>query len=149
MLVALAVFSTAVTIVTDVFLMSTKAQQKILATQRLQADARFVLETMTRETRMGSKISVTPDYTQLSLFDSDGEQIIFSFQENKVKVTKGKLGSADITPTDIKVTQLKFHILPNYQPARVTILLVTEMEEPPPGINPQVVLQTTVSGRNF
>lgn len=146
-LVALAVFSTAVTIVTDVFLMSAKAQRKILATQRLQADARFVLETMAREARMGTGVT-SPNEGQLILKDNEGKQIIFSLWGTKIQVTKENL-MADITPTDIKVTQLKFNILSNRQPARVTILLVTEMEEPPLGINPQVVLQTTVSGRNF
>lgn len=99
-LMVLGIFSTALLMVVNIFVTSTRLQQRTLTAQRLSADARFTLETMARAIRSGTvdydfyhartpyvsteyEMKITdPSYPLhvLSVIDPDGNRTIFRRQ---------------------------------------------------------------------
>ncbi|MDD5043130.1 MAG: prepilin-type N-terminal cleavage/methylation domain-containing protein [Patescibacteria group bacterium] len=129
MLVTLAIFSTALVIISNIFVLAGRAQNKSAEIEKVQSDARLAMEMMTREIRAG-KIDyghylngVIGDETgELALRDSEGRAIVFyagvcfnDTQKNCLKVSiDGQ--AADVTSRGSKLLDLKFYIRPQSDP---------------------------------
>jgi prepilin-type N-terminal cleavage/methylation domain-containing protein len=139
LLVVMSIFSTVVLMASDIFLMSDRAERKVFASERIQADARFTMEAIVREIRTG-----TLDYSyysgrgtpigtpdgELALIESDGTPIKFKVSDDTnanlcanaqsapcLLVTVGANATpAAITPQDEAVRTVKFYISPTSDP---------------------------------
>ena len=83
-LVSLAIFTSALVMISGIFVFSTRAQQKTAVIERVQGDARYAMEAMVREIRAGSidyarynnAITIVPEEV-LYLKSSAGEELTF------------------------------------------------------------------------
>lgn len=138
MMVVLAIFSVATVTIVDIFMMAGRAQRRTLAVERIQSDARYSMEAMSREIRMDSidydwyasagGISVPED--KLALRDADNNSIIFEKSGPNYPCPSGT-GScllvsldggnawASITSSSNTVLDLKFYIDPLVDPFTV------------------------------
>jgi prepilin-type N-terminal cleavage/methylation domain-containing protein len=138
MLVVLTIFSMVVVAATDIFILSSRSQRKVFGLERVQADARFTMESIVREVRTGmvdrewyasrGAPPGGPDDT-LALIDATGTSIVFkesdaSDEEYCPDVTSRPCllvsldGSvpASITPVGVRVRSLGFYIMPAEDP---------------------------------
>lgn len=136
LLVVLGIFSTVVASATDIFMMASRAQRKVFALERTQADARFTMEAIAREVRTGS---VDYDYygdgltesgavEVLALVDSVGKRIRFYKSSDAadcadaastpcLMVTIDGGGTAPLTPKGVKVFNVAFFVSPSSDPS--------------------------------
>src|SRR3989339_895597 len=135
MLVALAIFSTVVTITTDIFFSYQRTQRKTEELQKVVSTARFVSEAIVREVKEGtidygytnyvrSGDALSNPQTVLALKDAEGRQVIFS-QSGQNGCPEGSdpciiltrdSGSESITPRGVRVNSLQFYISPAQDP---------------------------------
>ncbi len=154
LLVALGIFSMVVTAASDIFLMTSRAQRKIFAMERAQADARLALEAMIREVRSdridyasyAGGVPVPSDI--LYLRDSRGESIDFRISRTEAEndlcadaasrpCALVKVGSGDIaaiTPRGVRVLQLKFLISPTVDPMAIDAATGTYLSDLQPRV---------------
>jgi len=179
LLVVLGIFSTVVTSATDIFMMASRAQRKIVALERAQADARFTMETMSRVVRTGQidyadmDLAATGPTDSLSIFDSLGRKIRFFSSTDgcadavsspclRLTVDGGEPVTA--TPKGVILRNLKFYIMPNVDPAvfnsmsgqfeadvqpHVTVVFVLESAIQDPRERSIIYLQTTTESRGY
>jgi type II secretory pathway pseudopilin PulG len=135
MLVALGVFSMIMSMGIDIYMLTGRTQRKVFNLERLQSDARFAMEAMTREVRTGSidyayygTTMARPEST-LALVSSDNTRLRFHKSDSTnetacgdtnsrpcLLVTVGDGDAAAITPKGTKVTSLGFYIAPDLDP---------------------------------
>ena len=139
MLVVLGIFSTVVASATDIFLMSSKAQRKVLAQEKVQADARFTLEVMAREARIdaidyayyaaNSGVVDLPE-NELAFIDPTNTPIRFKVSDASTQSVCPDNDAAKpcllaiinngapvaITPKDVIIRSAKFYITPQLDP---------------------------------
>ena len=163
-LVVLAIFSTAVLILSDIFLMTQRVQRKITIIQRAQSDARFAMEAISRETRMG-----TIDYEyygdqvptgaveELALIDVDENKIKFYKSEEEcpenipsclifsLDIGEGEIRWASITPKEVELIDLKFYITPKQNPFNLDL----ESGEYDSNIQPSVTMVIVSEGTSL
>jgi prepilin-type N-terminal cleavage/methylation domain-containing protein len=176
--VVLAIFSVVVLTITSIFISTNRSQRRVLSSQRLQTDARWVMETMIREIKFGTPyydyyanqaegapIDLAKPVHFLAITTANNDHYIYSLLNNKV-VVKSNLfeGTQDITPAGVGVDQLNFYITPtsspwlwddaaneyhqNIQP-RVTIVMETTSTVADLSSSARLHLQTTVSSRVY
>lgn len=133
--VALGIFAIATTYSVSIFVQSNQAQKRTANEQRLQSDARYVVEVMAREVRLGhldyayyagqginlANMPLTQDNAILAVRDVDNNQLLFRRAESAqagryaVQVFSGGLW-LDITPEDLNVVRLSFYVSPVSDP---------------------------------
>ncbi len=133
MVLVLGIFAIATTYALSIFTQSNTVQKRTANIQRSISDARYVLEVMAREFRMGTvdysysayPTSLTEPEDELALLDENNNPVIFrkalSEGRDAVQVCYNSVNCVsdewlDITPTDIKVTRLDFYISPIKDP---------------------------------
>ncbi len=147
LVVVLGVFSTSIFIITEIFMFTNRSQKKVLAYQKVQSDASYALETMARAVRLGRidyahYTTVSNPEEELYVFDSDGRQAVFKKGTgadcvNAVSspcvvagIDQDANGTAEqfaaITPKGIKITDLKFYIVPVDDPFYVSACSANE-----------------------
>jgi Tfp pilus assembly protein PilW len=82
LIVSLALFSIVLIVVLGLFSMGITAQRKVLALQGVQENARFILEFMAKEIRMGTVSAY--DSSRLIIVRPDGENVTYAFAENDI-----------------------------------------------------------------
>lgn len=171
MLVVLGIFSTVVASATDIFLMSSKAQRKVLAQEKVQADARFTLEVMAREARIdtidyayyaGAGGIVNP-VSELAFIDPTNTPIRFkisdattqSFCPHPTDTAKtcmlaiiGNGVPVAITPKDVIVRGAKFYITPPLDPNQYDSGLDAYIANAQPAITMLLGVETSQAGGN-
>jgi len=134
-LVTLAIFSTALVIIANIFVLSSRAQQKTSTIEKVQSDARFSMESMVREVRAGSidylryggAVGLTSaPVEELNILDVAGRHLSFfksacdtPEERQCLKVSLEENGEetiADVTNAYAKVSDLKFYISPLSDP---------------------------------
>jgi len=99
LLVSLSLFSLVIIVVLSLFSMGISSQRKVLALQGVQENARFMLEFMAKEIRMGVITAATS--STLTLRRPDGEIINYAFSGQNIQRTSssssGPINSADIS----------------------------------------------------
>ena len=132
----MAIFSIATTYAVGIFVKSNTVQKRTANVQQLTADARFVVEVMAREVRMGK---IDYDYTGyvlpldgpqtvLAIKDQDNQPVRFrrfaaAEDRQAVQVCTGDdvfcsldANWTDITPNNLTVNRLNFYIAPAQDP---------------------------------
>jgi hypothetical protein len=124
---------------TDIFLLSQRAQNKLVGETKIQADARFVMEVLAREIRMNmiDYAAIDPadqadplTLTYLPLRDLEGNTLMFiatssssgiceTGATNCLAVKRNNSTWASITPSGVNVVSAKFNIYPNQDPFQV------------------------------
>jgi len=134
MIVALGIFSVATTYAIGIFVQSNSVQKRTANLQRLVADARYTLEVMAREVRLGhidyqyyqdqgislDAMPLTQEGAILAVRDADNNQILFrrALAQSSRYVAQVYAGGAwlDVTPEDLSVERLSFYISPAQDP---------------------------------
>jgi hypothetical protein len=133
MMVVLAIFSVATVIMVDIFMMASKAQRRTLAIEKVQSDARYSLEAISREIKMdmidygwaGYAGGITLPEDALALLDADNNSIVFKKSADNCPVgtancltvsLDGGATWASITSKGNNVEDLKFYIDPAVDP---------------------------------
>jgi|SRR3989304_6532374 len=158
MMVAIGIFAVVVMITSSTFITSLKGQQKSIAVQNVADNARYAMEIMAKEIRMGDAfvgggdtiqfISNMPNRAGKTVrfrLDSSAPQILFDDDLD----TAGD--DEPITGSNSAITTLRFTISgtdPGSQP-RVTILLGVTSSGTAPDVASSMTLQTTVSPRSL
>jgi len=98
LIVSLALFSIVVIVVLSLFSMGISSQRKVLALQKVQENARFILEFMAKEIRMG--VVSTATSSSLTIIRPGGEVIDYAFTGQNIQRTSdtssGPINSADV-----------------------------------------------------
>ncbi|MBU1037033.1 prepilin-type N-terminal cleavage/methylation domain-containing protein [Patescibacteria group bacterium] len=161
----LGIFSIATTAAMGIFIQSQRLQRQVSNLQRVMSDARYVLEVVAREVRLGS---IDYDFYQsynlnepqeiLAILDQDSNIERFKKEtvegRDAIQVCLGDgCGSeswADITTANLSVERLSFFISPpdasDNQQSLVTIVLETKNLV---GESRAYNFQTTVSSRSY
>ncbi|MFA5413386.1 MAG: prepilin-type N-terminal cleavage/methylation domain-containing protein [Patescibacteria group bacterium] len=133
MMVVLAIFSVATVVIIDIFMMAGKAQRRTLAIEKIQSDARYSMEAMSKEIKMdmidygwaGYAAGITLPEDELALLDADNNSIIFKKSADNCPAGTAKCLTvsidggvtwASITSKGNNVEDLKFYIDPAVDP---------------------------------
>lgn len=137
LLVVMAIFSTVVVMASDIFMLASRSQRKLFGAERVQSDARYTLEAISREVRTGSidydyyasrgTAVGTPD-AELALRDSTDTAIRFRLSTSASQcadptvspcllVRVGSNPEQPITPRNVAVLSAKFYISPASDPS--------------------------------
>lgn len=138
LLVVLGLFSTVVVVASDIFILSNRAQRKILSLERTQADARFTMEAITREVRTGDVdfgyyaargTQIGRPEAELALIDNTNTPIRFHQSDAGnsmfcpdtestpcLLVTLDVNDPVSITPKGVLVRNARFYISPSSDP---------------------------------
>lgn len=138
MLVVLTIFSTVVVVATNIFMLASRSQRKVFGLERIQADARYTMESMVREIRTG-----TIDYGyyagrstplglpdgELALVDSTKTTMLFKESDSTdqdrcpdatsvpcLLVSVGGAAPEPVTPKGVMVRNVRFYISPQADP---------------------------------
>ncbi len=177
--IVLGIFSIATTYAISIFIQSNTVQKRTANIQRSTSDARYVLEVMAREFRMGTVDydyydggSIPVPVDTLALRDENNSPVIFKKMNSsgreaiQVCYDSEECVSGqwlDITPSTVKVDRLAFYISPNEDPftwqvgigfgnnnqPRVTIILETKSNIEDSAKLHESHFQTTVSSRKY
>lgn len=171
-LVAIAIFVTALTAISAIFMYANRSQRTTLAVSETQSDARFALEVMAQQIRRGSIDYASTQYggtigsnpqDVLVLRDSSNNQVWFrrtaSGSRGIVEMSEDGATWVDLTPPTVSVDVLKFYLSPsedpflaapavNQQPL-VTITMVSSSTAVGTETVLPAYLQTTVSSRRY
>ncbi len=174
-LVATAIFVVVIAVGTGVFLTISRAQHKAVSISETQQDARFALEAMVKEVRMGTVDYQYYEDNNINLGKGIGELAIQGSNQNYLVFRKNTSGQLEVainpsyqktpsnfqamTRTDVKVEKLTFFVHPTYNPyqsevekkqPRVTILLQAKVEDKKdPSKTAVIDLETTVTSRMY
>ncbi len=171
-IVAMAIFVTALTAISAIFTYANRSQRTTLAVSETQGDARFALEVMAQQIRRGSVDYASVQYggtiasnpqSVLVLRDANNNQVWFrrtaSGSRGIVEMSEDGSTWVDLTPPTVSVDVLKFYLSPatdpfaaspatNQQPL-VTIAMVSSST----AVGTETVLpayvQTTISSRQY
>jgi len=135
--VAISLFVIASTLLVDIFTITQRTQVKLSGQTRVQADARYVMEIISRYARnymidyqyIIDQEGVNPIPRQLNylpLKDTQGNSIIFESSVSPticpsgvsecLVIRRNNSASASITPQGVNIKDITFYILPNRDP---------------------------------
>lgn len=178
-LVSLTIFMTASLAVTDIFILSTRAQRRGSAIQKVESDARIIINSIADQIRTGGIDYASAVYAAgipspadiLALRDADNKPILFRVSADAcptvdsrpcLQTSRDNATWNNVTSRDVKVSYLKFYISPltdpfsaagnppNIQPF-VTMALGLERARPISATDSPspFFIQTTVSSRGY
>lgn len=154
MLVAMGLFITVVTIVTDVFIQSLRSSRTTVALINANANASVALEQMSRELRTGSGFS-SPGSSEISFANSFGSPVTYRLNAAARAIERSINGEpfVPITASDVGVLSLAFTLLGNSPsdgyPPRITVILRVTPANIAAFNVPIINFQTTVSAREL
>ena len=146
MIVAVGVFTVAITLSLASFLNISAIQKKAEAFRAVNNNLNFAMESMVREIKTGSNYSSIAD-SSLTITNNSGIKITFFLENNQIKRQVEDDDPLALTAPEVKITNLKFIISSGPQPM-VTILINGVIEEKGE-IKSHLNLQTTVSQRKL
>lgn len=150
---AVTIFAIAVSAAISIFLAANRGQRRVAGIASTYDNARYGLESMAKEMRMGTEFVLTDGGTEVSFKNYDGKAIIYKLAVNSLQRSEEGGIFVPITSDNVKITMLKFFEdgvaeSDKIQP-RITITMHIE------GVGSQVEeqakfdLQTTISQRNL
>ncbi|OGZ33754.1 MAG: hypothetical protein A2Y98_03225 [Candidatus Portnoybacteria bacterium RBG_19FT_COMBO_36_7] len=151
-LVATAIFVTVLMVTVSIFLMAIKNQRRSFEIQNLQDNARFIIERMSKEIRMGEFKDVDVgegENKNLSIFNQENKPIKYQFHAdgNIKRNDESEPGTPQpINSSQVKVTGKFYLVNVDDKQPRVTINMtltpVTETTN-----SPKITVQTTITMR--
>ncbi len=151
LLVALSAFLILVTLVSSSAVSLIKAQRKAIAMQDIGEQIGYVLETISKEVRMGKVVSSSGSSPILSVVNSSDEDIDYRFSSNKIQRRVNGGVWQDLTQTKAAFNgsfQIEKYGGSPGNRAKVTIIMQVEYQLDTPGQAPELNLQTTISSRS-
>jgi len=160
LLVAMAVFALAIVAITGIFISVTKTQRKSRIEQRVQAEARYTLDMISREIRDSYIDYAQPFSTSvLHLERPGGQKVAFNVVGNTLQMTIDSGTPTAISSSNVKVADLRFYVTPGTDPfveggpneqPRVTISLTIEDKDAAKAEEQaEIEAQTTISSRQY
>lgn len=152
LLVAMAIFIVVISVVINLFTISLRGQRKVVASQNLQDNAKYLLGFMAKEIRMSQINSVAS--TTLGITRSDGEDITYFFDGTNIQrtVVGDPSSSGPINSDEVLITGSFYGLgigKGDNQQARVTIVIKIETIGTKPEEKAEINLQTTLCQRGF
>ncbi|MBU1146493.1 type II secretion system GspH family protein [Patescibacteria group bacterium] len=158
MMVVLAIFSVATVVIVDIFMMASKASRRTLAIEKVQSDARYSMEAISKEIKMdmidydwgGYVGGINFPEEELALRDADDNLIVFKKSADDcppetaaclVVSLDGGLTFASITSKGNNVEDLKFYIDPIVDPFKLNALNLYDSDN-----QPRVTIVLTTKG---
>ncbi|NMC51608.1 prepilin-type N-terminal cleavage/methylation domain-containing protein [Candidatus Kuenenbacteria bacterium] len=127
MTIALGIFVVLFTMTLGIYNYSLQAEQRTIQISKLQKEAQFIMEIVAKKIRSG-KVNYSfynnninqEGVTTLALLDSGGNETVFKFEDNNIKVCITNCSLSGnffaIPPADVSVSDLKFYITPASNP---------------------------------
>ncbi|MEK7452623.1 MAG: prepilin-type N-terminal cleavage/methylation domain-containing protein [Patescibacteria group bacterium] len=160
LMLAISIFSIAVSICVNMFINAIKLQRSAIAVQNVSDNGRYIMEIIAREIRTGKVNSFILNGTDDLSFQSNspnragntlkfylslsGDQLMFD--DN----TADALEALSVTATNnVVVTFLRFEIQNSTKQPRITIFLNVQSKNPPVDSQDEIYLQTTISPREL
>ena len=154
LMVAVGVFSIAITASSGLFITSLRGQQRTYVVQNLADNARYAMEAMAKEMRMGSGFSGATCAGNSCSFIShmmhrDGKNVKFSLGTDAKIMFNDGISELPITSANIEVTSLDFELIGGSATTqeRVVIVMQARVAGSSPYTSADITLQTTVSPR--
>jgi len=163
LMVAMAIFMVVSIISVSIFLTAIQNQRRDFQVQNLQDNARYIIETMTKEIRMNREISsplVTSKTDVLTIINQDDtNRIRYKFINNSLTryekdrgslpnlpaIGDGELGGSSLNSSRVNITG-KFYVVKEQDQERVTITM-TLSPNPSVAGGPQITVQNTITVR--
>jgi len=154
-LVAVSVFAFLVAAVGSVYVQVLQMQRRASAAQKIQSNALFIFDRMSREIRYNTVHTgecATDTLTLRSPDPASAAAIVYAFDADRGVITRSEDGGApqDITTSDVTVVKLAFICIGagvDGHQIRVTVPVTFQAGGPRPGDIITVSLQTTMSSR--
>lgn len=151
LLVAMTIFMVVISVVLNLFTIGLRGQRKVIASQNLQDNARFLLGFIAKEIRMSQINSVTS--TTLNITRSDGESVSYFFNNAGGRIERTDSStSGPINSDEVSVTGSFYGWgvgKGDKQQTRVTIVMKTQATGAKPEEQAEVDLQTTLCQRGL
>lgn len=151
LLVALAVFSLLVFVLTTITTSIIKAQRKAFAVQSVQEPARYIIEIISREVRISDINSFSgDDLPSLNITNFQNETVVYRFVDNKIQRQVNGGVWQDLSPTNLEVTG-GFYIANESFPKRAKVTIVMEMRTTEGKVESRakINLQSAITPRSF
>lgn len=157
LLVAMAVFGMVVVAMSTTAVSVLKSQRKGFALQNIQENARYILESMSKEIRMSEIVTSTGNFTDLSITNVDGDgdgsrddDVDYQFTSNKIRRRVNGKAWQDLSPASLELTG-SFYVNKSSSPdrAKVTIVMKIKSAETKAEKQAEIYLQSTVSQRSY
>jgi len=154
LLIAMAVFSLIVVTMGATAVSIIKSQRKSFALQKSQENARYILESVSKEIRMSvinSDDSAGSPVTVLDITNSKGENVEYWFNSQMLQRQVDSGGWQDLNPTNPEVTGGFYIRKSTSLPARAVITLVMKVKAigGRAETKAEIYLQSTISSRAF
>jgi len=171
-LVTMAIFVSAVSSLSAIFLYSNQSQRKTQAIQQTQSDSRFAMEVIAQQVRKGSIDYASTQYGGTIASNPQDVLVLRDTADNQVWFRRNEVGGrgviemsengtlwVELTPPDLSITLLKFYISPsadpfiaspatNQQPMVTIVMTSSNISIEGEGL-PSVSTQTTVTSRQY
>lgn len=154
LLVAITLFSIAVSVAVGGFVRALRTQRELIALIAANSNASLAIEQMAREIRTGASFSVSPAGDSLSFMNANEENIIYNLDKSTspgshgvLMRTAGNNSPEPVTASNVNINYLFFTSLNSGQyPPRITVNIGVS------GVLPELQgnitnIQTTVSSR--
>jgi type II secretory pathway pseudopilin PulG len=142
LLVASAIFIVVSMVVVSIFLIAIRNQRRDFQVQNLQDNARYMIESFSKETRMLSQIQSWSS-TQLQILNQDNEVVTYRFRNGNLERNGQPINSDDVT------IQGAFSVVTTGQPM-VTIAMTFSPKVSPTGTSPgNITVQNTIAVRIY
>lgn len=156
--VAIGIFAVVVTITSGTFITSLKGQRKSITAQNVADNARYAMEVMAKEIRMGEDFTGGAETIQFTsnMIHRAGKTVSFRYDAGASQILfdddiADGIPEEPITASQSAITMLRFTVSgmnPGSQP-RVTIVLGVASRGTSPDVASSMILQTTISPRSL
>lgn len=132
LLVSITIFVLVVAAAIGIFVSSLQGKQRVNQLKEIEDNARFAMEMMSREIRMGNiddNEAVTPADEQIEFISSNGDSVVYYLSGTELKKIINSGSAKTITSNRIRVTNLKFYVndfSTGVDQPRVTISMTVE-----------------------
>lgn len=139
LVVALAIFLMVLGIVVSIFVNAVRDQRRNFLVQDLQDNGRYMMETMIKEIRMSTFISLEGGGSKIRIINQENETVSYEFPGTTLTRETNSISSSKVNVTG------GFYVAPSGQ-SRVTIRIVVK---PVGQATPEVKLQNTITLRKY
>ncbi|MCD6284112.1 prepilin-type N-terminal cleavage/methylation domain-containing protein [bacterium] len=148
LIIALAIFSIVVLLVSDIFLDVIKGQRRSIGIQNIEENLRYTLERMSREIRMSEVKTGEGTFSSLDItaHKPTGDEDV-SYKLSSDEITRNDISIT--SQNTVKITDLKFYVKKNSVQPRVTIVIKAESKDGKQEQISKIHLQTTVVSREY
>ena len=110
LIVALGIFGLVVTMVVSIFVIALVSQRRIISLRNIEDNARFALESMSREVRTGKNFSGSVN--SLSFTNAKSESVIYQLNGKTIeKSSDGGANYSAVTGPEVTIDYLNFYLL--------------------------------------